>query len=46
MMIDLVLCCVVLCVCVCVCVCVCGGGGANLEQEAFQYFSGVELNKK
>ena len=23
-----------------------GGGGANLEQEAFQYFSGAELNKK
>ena len=39
-MIDLVLWCVVL-------YCVCGGGGgANLEQEAFQYFSGAELNKK
>ena len=45
-MIDLVL--------YCVCVCVggggwwwwWGGGGANLEQEAFQYFSGAELNKK
>ena len=43
-MIDLVLWCVVL---YCVCVCVGGGGGgANLEQEAFQYFSGAELNKK
>ena len=40
MMIDLVLCCIV-----CVCVCV-GGGGGLLEQEAFQYFSGAELNKK
>ena len=37
MMIVLVLCCIV---------CVCVGGGANLEQEAFQYFSGAELNKK
>ena len=27
------------------CVCV-GGGGDNLVQEAFQYFSGAELNKK
>ena len=35
MIIDLVLCCIV-----------CGGGGDNLEQEAFQYFSGAELNKK
>ena len=33
----LILCWVVLCV---------WGGGANLEQEAFQYFSGAELNKK
>ena len=40
-MIDLVLWCVVL-----YCVCGGGGGGANLEQEAFQYFSGAELNKK
>ena len=32
---------------VCVCVCVGGGGGGTkLEQEAFQYFSGAELNKK
>ena len=23
-----------------------GGGGDNLEQEALQYFSGAELNKK
>ena len=39
LMIDLVL----------YCVCVWGGGGgggANLEHEAFQYFSGADLNKK
>ena len=37
-MIDLVL--------YCVCWGGVGGGGTNLEQEAFQYFSGAELNKK
>ena len=42
-MIDVVFCCIV---CVCGWVGGGGGGGANLEEEAFQYFSGAEVNKK